>query len=559
MQNQVIKVQTNESIISKLKNAFTSPGCVLSEAMQNARRAGASKVEFSYLDEDALLIVDDGQGIRDLADFLTLAGSGWSEEVIQKEGAFGMGSFSMLYYCDRLRVESNGYGFEAYTQDILNGLEISVFQSEVTSGTRIALYGYEISDENNASRIELLLKCLAKGFSIPVFYDGAELDRPYSLDKGEVEFIETSIGFCAMSDFDDDTLIGKSGLYYRDYGTDVTYLFYQGLPVDSIWGREESNRVRPGNIIHLDELQFDVRMPDRDVLIDQAVQSGKIETVLKELWRKKFIELKGMLEPAMFASKFQRALKSWECLDLLNNMDVLPDGVLFTVSSLPENDSYSRDDYTSSVNGMTRQKLESIGQKIVFFNNDHGYDYFRPHQYAHHREALCADMGSLSMLHKDHWIHEWLFEIEEEDLTLTVNKPGKEGHYSGYGCFDYQTCESLVINGPMGEVTVQNDCFAVNEDFMFIPSGALNGSNIRIICNYIDSNDQFDESGCNYDIEQFQALLYSLNQSVEMGVLSMLRTSGLSQFSLQGRQLQVTFNENGVPEKVTLSELDNAA
>ena len=84
-QNQVIKVQTNESIISKLKNAFTSPGCVLSEAMQNARRAGASKVEFSYLDEDALLIVDDGQGISDLADFLTLAGSGWSEEVFRKK------------------------------------------------------------------------------------------------------------------------------------------------------------------------------------------------------------------------------------------------------------------------------------------------------------------------------------------------------------------------------------------------------------------------------------------------------------------------------------------
>jgi len=44
-----IKVQTNESIVAKLKNAFTSPACVLSEAMQNARRAEASEVVFDIL------------------------------------------------------------------------------------------------------------------------------------------------------------------------------------------------------------------------------------------------------------------------------------------------------------------------------------------------------------------------------------------------------------------------------------------------------------------------------------------------------------------------------
>lgn len=559
MLNPVIKVQTNQSIISKLKNAFTSPGCVLSEAMQNARRAGASKVEFSYLDEDALLIVDDGTGISDLADFLTLAGSGWSEEVIQKEGAFGLGSFSMLYYCERLRVESNGYGFEAYTQDILNGLEISVFQSDVTSGTKIALYGYEISDENNASRIELLLKRLAKGFSIPVFYDGAELDRPYSLDKSEREFIETPIGFCSIVDFDSDAFTGGKVCMYRDYGSKVTHLYYQGLPVDNIWGEEFSYRDRTGNILHLDELQFDVRMPDRDVLIDQQVQRDKINTVITQLWRDKLIEVKSRLDPAMFANRFARTLDSWGCSELLNDRDYLPDGVLFNVSSLPEINSDNMVNNTSSVTGMTKQELERIGRKILLLNNDHGYDFFMPYQYAYHREVLCADQASLRELHKDHWIHEWLLEVEDDDFTVTVNKPGKMGHYSGYGCFGYQCCESLVIDGPMGEAIVERDCFAVDDDNLLIPAGALSGSDIQVIYCYIDSNDQFDESGHDYDVERFQALLYSLNQSPEQGVLSILRTSGLSQFELQGRKLLVEFNENGLPEKVTLSELDDAA
>lgn len=555
MSNQVIKVRTNESIIGKLKNAFTSPGCVLTEAMQNARRAGASKVEFSYLHEDALMIVDDGTGISDLADFLTLAGSGWSEEVVQQEGAFGMGSFSMLYYCDWLRVESNGQCFQGYTQDILNGMEIPVISSSVTSGTKIELYGYEISDENNASRIEQTLIQLAKGFSIPVFYDGEELERPYSLDKCEQAFITTDIGKIAVSDLDSDLETLKNRFSFG-YGTTSSRLFFQGLPV----GESSGNHIRfHSNIVHLDESQFSVRMPDRDVLIDHDSQSQKVKDAVRKLWLDKLTELKGKLAPAVFVDNFAQTLKDWGASEMLNDMDVVPGDVLYQVTGLPERgDTMTCDEFTTSLDATTRQELEASNQKILFIEDDYGDEAYQVHQYAYHTGAFCVDDPTLRVLHSGHWLRNMLMPITEEDIDVLAEKPNREGQFSGHIGFGYQCCESYKVSGPLGDAEVTDECYAVNQDLMLIPMHALDGEDVKLIGDYRDENDSLDDLALDQDVDRFQALLYLLNQSREEGILSLLRTVGLTGFDLQGQRLLVEFDDSGLPEKVSLPESDAA-
>ena len=135
---QEIQVSYDNSIIAKLRNAFTDFECIYKEAMQNARRAGAKSVWFDAK-PGKLTIRDDGNGFGDLQDFLILAGSGWDQETIDQEGAFGMGSFSMLYGCNYIKVSSNGHCFEGHTQAILEGETLNLTKSTVTSGAIIEM------------------------------------------------------------------------------------------------------------------------------------------------------------------------------------------------------------------------------------------------------------------------------------------------------------------------------------------------------------------------------------------------------------------------------------
>lgn len=71
---------------------------VLGELFQNARRAGATRVDVETLHdgEHTILIVrDDGRGIDDPAALLALGHSGWDERIAASEDPAGMGVFSL--------------------------------------------------------------------------------------------------------------------------------------------------------------------------------------------------------------------------------------------------------------------------------------------------------------------------------------------------------------------------------------------------------------------------------------------------------------------------------
>jgi hypothetical protein len=64
------------------------------EILQNARRAGATKVVISN-EDDLVTVRDDGQGIEDFAKLLDLGGSGWEEELESSEDPAGVGLFCL--------------------------------------------------------------------------------------------------------------------------------------------------------------------------------------------------------------------------------------------------------------------------------------------------------------------------------------------------------------------------------------------------------------------------------------------------------------------------------
>ena len=67
---------------------------IVNELLQNARRAGATRVDITTSD-DAVTIKDDGSGIKDPAVLLNFGRSHWDPDTLQRELPAGMGLASL--------------------------------------------------------------------------------------------------------------------------------------------------------------------------------------------------------------------------------------------------------------------------------------------------------------------------------------------------------------------------------------------------------------------------------------------------------------------------------
>lgn len=92
---ETIQATVNPRLLNKASRLFTGTlqGRVI-EILQNARRAGATKVEIT--NEDGLVTVrDNGEGIEDFAKLLDLGGSGWEQAREASEDPAGVGLFCL--------------------------------------------------------------------------------------------------------------------------------------------------------------------------------------------------------------------------------------------------------------------------------------------------------------------------------------------------------------------------------------------------------------------------------------------------------------------------------
>ena len=86
------------NLVKGLKYSFTNRTTVLGGLMQNARRAGATQVNFEYASDTKILkVTDDGCGIESIETLLTVAESGWDADVVAQEHPFGIGFLSALF------------------------------------------------------------------------------------------------------------------------------------------------------------------------------------------------------------------------------------------------------------------------------------------------------------------------------------------------------------------------------------------------------------------------------------------------------------------------------
>ena len=333
---QTVRASVNErQFFRNMGQAYASNFSFVGEVMQNARRAGASSVQFeANFAKRRLEIIDDGCGIEDFQNLIALATSGWeSEEVQLSEKPFGMGLFSLFYACDCVTIRSRGQIIKLSLDDIVSKREVHVTQDTdpVLKGTRIVLDhlkdglmntnrwvdGFRLTKEGEPSwSLYEAVIFRAASFDIPVVLNGSLIPQPDA--RRNIKGQMTAIGFVCLAGI--HTEVGCI-----DISASETKYFLQGLPIAT----RCSSRAK--NIVHLDSERFVPLMPDRAQLQDHDTQIAAVNSVVKGILLEHIVGMKASMESAVFVREyFQLATRNgWSYL--LNDIAYLPQSLFSRV------------------------------------------------------------------------------------------------------------------------------------------------------------------------------------------------------------------------------------
>lgn len=176
-----IHTAVGPSLIGKVSRLFNNSATdVLSELLQNARRAGASRVAIDVASDDGrslLVIRDNGSGIDDPAKLVTLGESGWNGTIAHREDPAGMGVFSLAgrHVEIRSRAKAAGRSWRVIIPPDAweNGTPLNIEPSEIDAGTEIRIDMPEAWTKEIAGAAANA----AQYYPLPVRFDGTDLKR----------------------------------------------------------------------------------------------------------------------------------------------------------------------------------------------------------------------------------------------------------------------------------------------------------------------------------------------------------------------------------------------
>ena len=403
--------------LANLGHVFSSSDKVISELIQNARRAGSKYVSFTTSGENEsaqVVIRDGGAGIKDFSSLFTLSESRWSEHTEANDQPFGMGFFSVFYACKRVIVQSQGARIEIDTADALALKEFGDVRpdDEVKTGTAITLQGV------NFRNVGETLKTLARTSSINVIFNGEALKRDLSFSELSAahEVVETPFGKLV--------LVEPFSMHFTVVAQDLVVF------------RSHYNASK--NMLFADTRVVKVRMPDRDGLINSAEFEKAFTEYLRRFFTERFASIRQEMsnDKAFVTRYFSKILTI--CPDMLNTIPYLPQDAFkdFPMPSLDSLHTAYRCD----------EMIIAKGDDVVVV--DHDYDLRDGFcsvigTYLFHTEAVMLKNG----LPRDHWINDMVKTFRIDDFKVTVVNP--ESFEYDCGNFMYGgralACDNIII------------------------------------------------------------------------------------------------------------------
>lgn len=350
---ETVRAGINEKrFFASLQHLFSGSFSMVGELMQNARRAGASRVTFEFDPEKATMAVgDNGHGIRDFKLLIQLCESSWDEQTMLADRPFGMGLFSLLFAAREITFRSCGKRLQITLQDVIDkrALDVTPDPSAPEAGTRIELadissallhkqyavptlssQGFHLADYALCNAI----RELTCGFPIPVFVNGVEMERPYAqaVLPGEI----TSIGFVSIRSIHQNPERGIGQIL----GRGSRKLMLQGLPIG---GRPFSNAVA---FVHLDSTAFTAPMPDRTALYDQDAAETRIAYALMQVAKDHLVRQKAALEGKEFVRRHWTDCGMYGLQHLLNDIPWIPREAVHAITAVTEADDEVQSAFT---------------------------------------------------------------------------------------------------------------------------------------------------------------------------------------------------------------------
>ena len=581
------------NLVKNLRFSFTNGTTVLGELMQNARRAGATKVEIDFAPETKTLVVrDDGCGIDCYQTLFTIAESGWDAEVVEQEHPFGLGFLSALFSCQYLEVESKGGRIAMPTEDILSFKPVTVtpvvvrcpaeprFEGDVCGCGSTNLNGpdgegvYDCLDcgmfftaealgnacwggittvrlggfKPDVGQVAARLAELAKGFPIPVLFNGQALQRAWALDSGR-SFIDTAIGKVSLAGF------GAGEDWTRP--VEELQILLQGLPVYRTQGYWRGNASMP-NIVHLDSRRFHARLPDRDTLIDAEEVVMRVQETVRQAVAEKILALKDALTPAAFAAGY-RTLQGWGCIDLLNDVPVIPAEVLARIQGYPVMEGCSPVNLDPA-GPVTREDVEG-GKAAVAELEDFDQLGAAPWMYAWKKDLLVYN----NLLDEGHWLFRHRVDFNRQPVQVDIigetHRANFEGQWvSGEAAF----CEKYRLVFGNDAVDIETDSIYLEDEGLFVvPKGDASGSVVRQACSYFDENDIFNTTASDEDEWSFEKFVVANTSADPAKALQRLLPSFAGCPKVFGKRFTLVLDANGrvvsVEESVEESADDKPA
>lgn len=522
-----IQVRINEEgTLRNQRYAFTDRFTLISELLQNARRAGATQIEIRHdATSKVLHVTDDGRGIDDFQKLLSFNESGWDASTCAEERPFGVGFSKCLYAASRCVVASGRQRVDFDTSAALAKSPIEVMQageSDAIAGTQIELHGVDLPDL--AARIEIV--CL--GFPVPVLFNGKTLERRFA--EAHIATVPSPMGTVHLT----GTRDGKHSHHTLVFLQGFCVLNTSYLPLGEV------------NVVHLDSRQFVARLPDRDKLIDEDVQHKRIEAELKEGWRRILEVAKTQLAPDRFVEIYYPAMRAWGHVDLLNDLDVLPCELFDAIVGYPILDNASNRDYVQPVTtAPTREAIESGAVTLV------DLDWLGDNNAG--RWMLARAKGYLVFgwngLHADHWVHHHVRYFEFE--ALTVEALSEQHRTVLEGRWVWPTvilCEAVRIQ--VGGETVEiTDAGVYHGDTLYIPADETSGEPVRQASSFTDEDDQFREGDLDADRDALADLICRLRSVDPIQTLdSLMQTLKLGKYPLlHGKTFQLNVGMGAYP------------
>ena len=179
-----IRARIHDSALKRVTRTFAATlGDIFTELLQNARRAGAARVRVVAAGPDggpfAVTVTDDGTGIADPGVLLSFGENGWSDDLVRREDAAGMGLLSLARRCctvaSRPRTPdgatASGWRVDLAPEHFLGEAEATVQPDDTAPWPHGTIVTFETTAVETADTVHKAIGSAAWHYPLPVVFE----------------------------------------------------------------------------------------------------------------------------------------------------------------------------------------------------------------------------------------------------------------------------------------------------------------------------------------------------------------------------------------------------